>query len=173
MNHSEVGSFFCATNLIHKIGLKANAVQAVVFEVKQERTRRICGALRLDSLRSSCCPSRDVRCSRMRKRGRVSVTRRCRGAFCHGRPPPPLPRRPRKPSRRWATRRGGEVRASSKRLSSGWRGGGGRRRGWRRDLFLVLDGGEAVSTCCLSSRRTSWRVRSLCSSLFPTCELNW
>lgn len=40
MNHLEVRSFFlCATNLIYIIGLNGNAVQTVVFEVRQESTR--------------------------------------------------------------------------------------------------------------------------------------
>lgn len=51
------------------------------------------------------------------------------------------------------------------------------RRGWEKQRLesgvVFWFWGEEVSTCCLSSRRRSWSVRSLCSSLFPTRELNW
>lgn len=54
------------------------------------------------------------------------------------------------------------------RLEGRWR----EKQRLEKGLVLGFGRGEVVSTCCLSSRRRSWRVRSLCSSLLPTCELN-
>lgn len=109
--------------------------------MKQKRVEFLAPSL-LDSLRSSCCPSRDACCSRPRKCGRVSVMKRCRGPFCHSSPSPP-PLRPGKSSTHWATRSPTEVRSPSKGLSRCWRGGGRRSRGWRVNLvFFSLGGGS-------------------------------
>ena len=97
----------------------------------------------LDSLRSSCWPSRDACCSRLRTCGRLWVMKRCRAAFCHsGTSAPPL--RPSKSSSHWATPSPAEVRSTSKGLSRCCRGEGGQgSTGWRVSVRIFrLEGGR-------------------------------
>lgn len=108
-------------NVLHKVLSPKSALSLSLFP--QFSIQRfylsktwLVSVISLDSLLSSCCPSREACCSRPRKRGRPSVMTRRRRLFCH-RANKPLSVLPSSTSACWDTWRGTALRSCSNSLS--------------------------------------------------------